>query len=31
MNKPRVYLAGPIAGLDYKGAVEWRETMTLGP
>jgi nucleoside 2-deoxyribosyltransferase len=24
MNKPRVYLAGPIAGLSYEAAVDWR-------
>lgn len=25
--KPRVYFAGPIAGLDYKGATDWREVV----
>lgn len=25
MRRPRVYLAGPITGLNYKGAVEWRD------
>lgn len=26
MSKPRVYLAGPIAGQNYSEATEWRET-----
>lgn len=25
MSKPRLYLAGPITGLNYKGANDWRE------
>jgi nucleoside 2-deoxyribosyltransferase len=28
MSKPRVYLAGPIKGLNYNEAVEWREAAT---
>lgn len=28
MTQPTVYLAGPIAGLDYAGAVGWREQAT---
>ena len=27
MSNPKVYLAGPIAGLDYKGATEWRQAV----
>lgn len=27
MNRPRVYLAGPITGLNYKGANDWREAV----
>ena len=28
MSLPRVYLAGPIAGVDYDAAVDWREYAT---
>jgi len=28
MNKGRVYLAGPIGGLSYGGATDWREELT---
>ncbi len=28
MNKPMVYLAGPISGLNYEGATDWREYAT---
>ena len=29
MNSPLVYLAGPITGLSYAGATDWREAATL--
>ena len=27
-NRGKVYLAGPITGLDYEGATDWRESAT---
>ena len=27
MNKPKVYLAGPITGLSYDGCTDWREAV----
>lgn len=27
-SKPKVYLAGPIAGLDFKGATDWRNQVS---
>ncbi|KKN66388.1 hypothetical protein LCGC14_0472100 [marine sediment metagenome] len=28
-NKPSVYLAGPITGLDYDGVIDWREHVRI--